>query len=41
MAELAVIKMEANSHMFAFNDLVGDTWIIWIDDEIKLFTNLR
>jgi hypothetical protein len=36
MAELAVIYMESNSHLFAFNDLVGDTWIIGIDDEINV-----
>jgi hypothetical protein len=36
MAELAVIYMKTNSHLFAFNNLVGDTWIIGIDDEINV-----
>jgi hypothetical protein len=36
MAELAVIYMEANRYMFAFNNLVGNTWIIGIADEINV-----
>jgi hypothetical protein len=35
MAELAVIYMITNSHLFTFNNIVGDTWIIGIDDEIN------
>jgi hypothetical protein len=36
MAELAVIYMKTNSHLFAFHNIVGDTWIIWIDGEINV-----
>jgi hypothetical protein len=36
MTELAVIYMKTNIHMFAFNNLVGNTWIIEIDDEINV-----
>jgi hypothetical protein len=41
MAELAVIYMKTNSHLFAFNNLVGDTWIIGIDDEINVRLTLH
>jgi hypothetical protein len=36
MAELAVIYMKTNSHLFAFNNIFGNTWIIGIDDEINV-----
>jgi hypothetical protein len=36
MADLAVIYMKKDSHLLAFNTLVGDTWIIGIDDEINV-----
>jgi hypothetical protein len=31
MAELAVIYVETDIHIFAFNHLVGDARIIWVD----------
>ncbi len=31
MTELAVIDMEANSHLLSFNDLVGDARVAWVE----------
>jgi hypothetical protein len=36
MAKLAVITMERDSHLFAFNILVDDARIIWVDHEVNV-----
>jgi hypothetical protein len=36
MAELAVIYMEADIHMFTFNLLVGDECIIGVDHKVNV-----
>jgi hypothetical protein len=36
MAKLAVINMEANNHLFAFNSLVGHARIVRVDDEVNV-----
>jgi hypothetical protein len=41
MAELAVIYKKKNIKLFAFNNLVGDTWIIGIYDEINVRLTLH
>jgi hypothetical protein len=33
VTQFAVIHMEAYHNLFAFDSLVGYTWIIWIDFE--------
>jgi hypothetical protein len=36
MAKLAVIDMETNSHLLAFNLLVGHALIVWVDHEVNV-----
>jgi hypothetical protein len=36
MAELAVIYVETDSHLFTFNHLVGDARIVWVDHEVNV-----
>jgi hypothetical protein len=36
MAKLAVINMETDSHLFAFNLLVGDAGIVWVDHRVNV-----
>jgi hypothetical protein len=40
MANLSVIDMEANIHLFTFNFLVGHTRIIWVDHEVNVRQNM-
>jgi hypothetical protein len=35
IAELAVIYVETDSHLFTFNHLVGDAWIIRVDHKVN------
>jgi hypothetical protein len=36
ITKLAVFTMERDSHLFAFNLLVGDALIVWVDQEVNV-----
>jgi hypothetical protein len=40
MAELAVIYVEKDSHLFTFNHLVGNAWIIGVDHKVNVCHDL-